>query len=188
MGEDLSPREKLRQLDESRKAGENAKRPGQRKVSKQKRRRDQVRIAAALGTGAALREVAEEVGLSKTMVVHVRNKIEAGKDPHLANVFRKAQEEIAEMSIDALKPAILAAKQKAQDPETRGSDVAQIIRALGERVDKAAYVPLEPGSSAPSADVGALAGRAAAELLIALKEHEEKHSRPEREISGERVD
>lgn len=157
---------------------------GQRKVSKRKKRADQVKIAAALGKGGALREIAEEVGLSKTMVVHVRDKIDAGKDHHLAKVRERARDELADLAIDALRPTIEKMKERLSDEKTRLSDMAQSARALNEiafpSVEQVAPV-------APVADMARLSGGIAAELLLRLKEHEEKTGRPETEVDGERV-
>lgn len=178
---------------------------GERKVSKRRKRADQVKIAAALGKGGALREIAEDVGLSKTMVVHVRDKIDAGKDKYLAEVRKRAQDELAKDAIDVLKlniekqrqalngtplvnkegAAILDAEGKPITVPPRLSDMAQSARALNEIAFP--LQDLEP-LRAPLGDIAKMSGGIAAELLLKLKEHEEKNARPEKEVEGERID
>lgn len=182
-GRSISPENRVR-IDALDDACATGTPPGQRKVSKRKRRGDQIKIAAALGKGGAIREVAEEVGLSKTMVQFVKDKIDKGKDRYLAEVRQRAQDELSTAAIDALRPTIAAMKAKIDDKDTRLSDMAQSARALNEIAFPAQeQAPLR----VPLGDMAKMSGTIAAELLLQLKAHEEKTARPEIEVDGERI-
>lgn len=159
---------------------------GRRKQSKKARRARQVQIAAALGKGGALREIAEETGHSKTMVVHVRDKIDSGKDPYLAKVRERARDELSTAAIDALRLNISKQKEALEAGGQRLSDMAQSARSLNE----IAFPSEQAGPVVPLTvtDLGKLTGAAAAELLLQLKAHEERTARPERLVDGERIE
>jgi hypothetical protein len=188
VGEGKIPPESLARLKALDDACATGRPRGERQISKRRKRADQVKIAAGLGSGAAIREVAEDTGLSKTMVMHVKKKIESGKDKHLVAVAERARQELATQAIDVLKLNIEKQKEaleKTGKDAPRLSDMAQSARALNE----IAFAPSIEEAKQDGFELGAnVTGKIAAELLLKLKEHEARTSRPERLTEGERVD
>lgn len=189
--------------------GDGKRHGGPRKgVPASKKRADQMRVAALVGAGKGNREIAAELKLSKTAVATVREKMRKGTDTRLVKaevLNRQAERARRQLGDEALHGTLEAVRlmrsqmedgQEVVGKDSEGAslvlkvkpglrDVAVAGKVMGELVGMAAQgMGSEPAGQKEAAK---LTGAVMAELLLALRAHEQQKQLP-KEVRGERVD
>jgi hypothetical protein len=143
-------------------------------ISPDERRR---RAAGLLGAGLSTARVADQLGITERGVRKLRQRIE--NDDELRGILEEARRQHMPEVLEVAGIALETMRRGLEREDCPVHHAAAAYREVSRAVEVATGT-VSPKPAGEKSSIGALSGRIAAELLVKLKEHEDRNARPEK--------